>query len=795
MNPWSLVYVGFDPDQEGRREALCTLGNGRFATRGAAPESVADGVHYPGTYVAGCYDRLTSSVAGHQVTNEDMVNLPNWLPLTFATPDGDWFSPRSADLLDYRQELDLWHGVLHRRLRFRDAAGRVTAVRQRRLVSMADPFVAALETTFTAEDWSGPLRVASALDGRVVNGGVPRYRDLRGDHLTGHATGIEGALTWLRARTRSSGVEVVLAARLRVTPRECAGQPEIAQGDDRVTETRVLALERGRPVTVTKTVSLVTSRDHAIADAWSGAVRSARRAPGFATLLKRHATAWRGLWGRARLEVSDAHIQRDIRLNTFHLLQTLSPHTADLDVGVPARGLHGESYRGHVFWDELFVLPWLSLRFPEIVQSLLRYRLRRLPEARAAARALGLRGAMFPWQSGSDGRDETQRLHLNPRSGRWNPDNSRLQRHVGLAVGYNAWLHYAITGDMEFLTGTGARLLVETARFFASLVRLDPVSARYEIHGVMGPDEYHDGYPGAASPGLDNNAYTNIMTVWLLLRARQALDLLPRRAREELRRRLDLADAETERWEEITRRMRVDFLPDGVISQFSGYEKLAELDWERHAGVRRLDRALNAEGDSTNRYQASKQADVLMLFYLLTAGELRRILERLGYPVAPDMVRRTVRHYLARTSHGSTLSAVVHAWVLARADRAGSWRFFTETLTGDLNDVQGGTTAEGIHLGAMAGTLDLVERCYLDLEPRPDGLHLNPVLPARLTTLSLCLRYRGAELAIEAGPDQVRITRADDGPPTVDVAVTGRHVRLRRGESHTFPLPAHRDER
>lgn len=139
MNPWSLTYEGFDPAHEGLREALCTLGNGRFATRGAAPEAKADAVHYPGTYVAGCYDRLTSIIAGHELTHEDMVNLPNWLPLTFATPGSAWFSPGTADLLRYRQELDMRHAVLHRLIRWRDPEGRITSLRQRRLVSMADP--------------------------------------------------------------------------------------------------------------------------------------------------------------------------------------------------------------------------------------------------------------------------------------------------------------------------------------------------------------------------------------------------------------------------------------------------------------------------------------------------------------------------------------------------------------------------------------------------------------------------------------------------------------------------------
>lgn len=734
MNAWTLTYEGFSPASAGLREALCTLGNGRFATRGATPDGR---IRTPGTYHAGCYDRLASEVGGRTVVNEDLVNLPDWLPLTFATPGTDWFSPELADLLDYTQELDLRHGVLHRDLRWRDGEGRVTRVRQRRLVSMADPALAALETTFTAENWSGPIRVRATLDGLVTNRGVERYHALRGDHLTDHATGVQDELTWLTATTRSSRVCVALAARVDApSPGSASEEP------GRVATEHVLEAVEGAPVTVTKVVALLTSRDPAVHDPLSAALRRARTAPGFAELLDAHAAAWEHLWERACLDVDGPDLSQIVHLNIFHLLQTLSPHTSDLDAGVPARGLHGEAYRGHVFWDELFVLPWLDLRFPEVSRGLLRYRWRRLPEARAAARAAGHDGAMFPWQSGSDGREETQTYHLNPESGRWLPDVSRLQRHVGLAVAYNVWQYHLATGSMPSWC---AELLIDIARFFASLAVLDPASGRYEIRGVMGPDEYHTAYPGAAEPGLDNNAYTNIMTVWLLSHAL----------------RLGVAGPEeAARWEDITRRMRVDF-HDGVISQFTGYSGLAELDWARYGGVRRLDRALEADGDDVNRYKASKQADTLMLFYLLTADELLAILERLGYPCDPGLIPRTIAYYLDRTSHGSTLSAVVHAWVLSRSDRARSWQFFAEALISDVHDVQGGTTAEGVHLGAMAGALDMLQRCYLGLEPTPDGLRLNPLVPERLGTLSLPILFRGRRIVIEADHESTRV----DGVP------------------------------
>ncbi|UBU08861.1 pyridoxamine 5'-phosphate oxidase family protein [Nonomuraea gerenzanensis] len=753
---WTLVYDGFEPSGEGLREALCTLGNGRFATRGATPDGAP---RTPGTYLAGCYDRLDSVVAGHTVTNEDIVNLPDWLPLTFATPGSDWFAPERADLPLYRHVLDLRRGVLVRELRWRDGEGRVTRVRQCRLVSMADPYLAAMRTTFTAENWSGPLRVRATLEGRVRNEGVARYRELRGDHLTGHATGSEDDLAWLTVSTRCSHVTVALAARIDTDPGGTSARPVLST--DHISSEHVLDLAEGVPAGLSKVVSLTSSRDPAAHDARSSALRHVRRAPPFEELLARHEAAWQRLWARARLDVDGPALSQAVHLHVFHLLQTLSPHTADLDAGVPARGLHGEAYRGHVFWDELFVQPWLDLRFPQISRGLLRYRWRRLPEARDAAREAGHAGAMFPWQSGSDGREETQTLHLNPKSGRWLPDHSRLQRHVGLAIAYNVWHHYLATGSMPPWC---AELLLDIARFFASLAV--PAGDRYEIRGVMGPDEYHDAYPGAATPGLDNNAYTNVMTAWLMARARDTAALAP-----------DLAPTgdELAHWDDVGRRLRVDF-HDGVISQFTGYGDLLELDWERYAGVRRLDRALEADGDDVNRYQASKQADTLMLRYLLTGDELIGLLRHLGYAAGPDLLSRTTSYYLRRTSHGSTLSAVVHAWVLARSNRAQSWRFFTEALYSDIKDVQGGTTAEGIHLGAMGGTLDLLQRCYLGLELRPDGMRLDPRMPDEVGLMSMPIRYRGRQLFIDADHHEARLSgtaRRTYGRGEVIMAGTG----------------------
>jgi alpha,alpha-trehalase len=389
------------------------------------------------------------------------------------------------------------------------------------------------------------------------------------------------------------------------------------------------------------------------------------------------------------------------------------------------------------------------------------YRFRRLDRGRIAAKKAGYRGAMFPWQSGSNGREESQEVHLNPKSGRWIPDNSRLQRHVNSAIAYNIWHYYQVTGDMEFLSFYGAEMLLEIARFWASIATYNSELDRYEILRVMGPDEYHDGYPDDKEPGLNNNSYTNILAVWVLNRAFDVLKMLPEERTRELFESIGLGREEIDQWREIREKMRVVFHGEGIISQFEGYDQLQEFDWEgyrkKYGDIQRLDRILETEDDTPNHYQASKQADVLMLFFLFSSEKLQKLFNQLGYSFEYETIPRNIDYYLKRTSHGSTLSRVVHSWVLARSDRVRSWKFFCEALKSDIEDIQGGTTPEGIHLGAMAGTVDLITRGYTGIEPRDDVLWFNPCLPEKMAKLHVHIRYRGHALEVEVTSDRLEV--------------------------------------
>ena len=801
MSEWSLVYDGYEPDREGHREALCALGNGYFVTRGAAPDCEADYVHYPGCYLAGGYNRLVTRIEGRDIENEDLVNLPNWLVLQIRIEDGEWLSPDRVELLSYRQELDLKEGVLRRSLRFRDRRGRTTRWEERRLVSMADRHLAALAVTITPEDWSGRLCLRTGIDGAVTNNGVARYRDLSSRHLETVAAGEpDGHTLFLHTRFTQARLEVAQAVRTQLYLGGAAVSPprRTAHAADLIAQEVCLEVQAGDDLLVEKILALFNSRDRAISEAGRAARSSVARAPRFDELLAAQRLAWRHLWEQCDIGLDaacDDDVVMKLRLNIFHLLQTVSPHTIDLDVGAPARGWHGEAYRGHVFWDEVFIFPYLNFRLPALTRALLLYRYRRLPAARRAAREAGYRGAMFPWQSGSSGREESQQLHLNPRSRRWVADHTHRQRHINAAIAFNVWSYYEVTDDHEFLYAYGAELLLEIARFFASIATYDPRQDRYEIRGVMGPDEFHTAYPDAdpeIAGGLDNNAYTNVMAAWVLLRAEDVLDALPGDRRRQLFEQLGVAPDEPRRWDEVSRKLKIPFHGDGIISQFDNYERLRELDWtaarEQHGDIQRLDRILEAEGDSPNRYQASKQADVLMLFYLLSADELAQLFERLGYPFERDLIPRTIDYYLKRTSHGSTLSWMVHSWVLARATRPGSFEMFREALSADLDDVQGGTTAEGIHLGAMAGSIDIVQRCYTGMEPRAHVLHFNPSLPEPVARLSMRIRYRRQTLDVEIDREVLRITSRQFTAAPITVAYRGQFREMSPGDSYSFRL-------
>jgi trehalose/maltose hydrolase-like predicted phosphorylase len=335
--------------------------------------------------------------------------------------------------------------------------------------------------------------------------------------------------------------------------------------------------------------------------------------------------------------------------------------------------------------------------------------------------------------------------------------------------------------------------MLEIARFWASIAHFNAERDRYEIHGVMGPDEFHEKYPGAEEGGLRNNAYTNVMVAWCCETAGKVLELLPESRRAALRARLELSNEEIATWQRMSRSMFVPFHGDGIISQFEGYEDLEELDWdayrEKYGNVQRLDRILRAEGDEPDRYQLAKQADTVMLFFLFPEQELRRLFAQLGYEYRPDTARKNIDYYDKRTSHGSTLSFITHAGALAAIEPQSAWERFMVALESDVGDVQGGTTKEGVHMGVMSGTVDLVQRGFIGSEIRDGVLYFDPKLPDRLEGLSFAMQFRRTPIRVTLERGELTVVADAEGfSRPVRVGVGAEVHELCAGDRCAFRL-------
>jgi trehalose/maltose hydrolase-like predicted phosphorylase len=440
----------------------------------------------------------------------------------------------------------------------------------------------------------------------------------------------------------------------------------------------------------------------------------------FDRLLHEHREAWARRWQEADVIVDgDRDLQHAIRFALFHLMASVGEQG---EAAVGARGLSGSAYRGHVFWDsDVFVLPFLAATHPAAARAMVEYRARRLPPARALAHRRGRAGARFPWESAASGDDVTPASARLPtgelirvRTGEW-------EEHIVADVAWAAACYLDWTGDAAFVAGSGRDLLVETARYWASRVRLDR-HGRAHIDGVTGPDEYHE--------PVDDNAYTNVMARWNLRRA-AALDGIGPTERATW---LALADALVDGYGART----------GVYEQFAGFFGLEPIVIaELSARPVAADLLLGTERIA--QMQVLKQPDVLMLHHLVPDQ------------VAPGSLPANLDFYEPRTAHGSSLSPAVHAALLARAGRfepALEWLRVAARI--DLAAVTG-TTAGGLHLATMGGLWQALAFGVAGVRATPRCLVVDPHLPPQWNALELGLRYHGVPLRLRIEPRGVEI--------------------------------------
>ncbi|MGZ4287928.1 MAG: glycosyl hydrolase family 65 protein, partial [Solirubrobacteraceae bacterium] len=471
---------------------------------------------------------------------------------------------------------------------------------------------------------------------------------------------------------------------------------------------------------------------------------------GFDGMLAEHRSAWASRWEDADVHIDgDEELQRAVRLGIFHLL---SSGTDEDEAAIGARGLTGNAYRGHVFWDtDVYVLPFLAATHPRAARAMLEYRVRRLPAAIRAAHAQGRDGARFSWESAGSGQDVTPGHVRDHRGELIEVSTGRLEEHIVADVAWAAACYIDWTGDEAFATGPGRELIVQTARWWASRIELDE-HGRGHIRGVIGPDEYHE--------HVDDNAYTNVMARWNLRRAAAAgAELVDERER---RHWLKLAEMIVDGYDPVT----------GIYEQFAGFHALEPLLIAQLAPRRPVAADLLLGHERTRTAQVVKQADVLMLHYLVPDE------------AASGSLEPNLEFYEPRTAHGSTLSPGVHAALLARAGRlAESLEMLRLTARIDLDDI-GHTTAGGLHLAAMGSVWRTLTFGFAGLRPAGDVLAIDPVLPPGWETLELRVRFRASSVRVRIRAGAVE---ASGDPPLNALNPAGERVELTR-EAQTFDL-------
>jgi alpha,alpha-trehalose phosphorylase len=728
--PWCIrergagAGPGADPEAGFLRETLFTLGNGYIGMRGTPEEgsAAAKGQTLEGTYLNGFYESepivYPENAYGLARTNEFMLNVPNAKRIRLDV-DGDAFGLGRGEVLDYERVLDFRTGLLTRTVDWEADNGKQVRIVSRRLVCFERKHVAAIEYAVTPLNFSGPLRLSADIDSQVSNlqaGDDPRV----GSAITGPSLAMverersaQGML--VVQRTRHSGF--LLATATEAVLHGAEADIESIEGG------HAFAFEavQGETVVLHKFIAYATSRDMPEPEAGPHARAELARAAadGFDALAAGQAAYLADFWAQADVGIDgDDALQQGVRFNQFHLLQSAG---RDGRTNIAAKGVTGEGYEGHYFWDtEIYVFPFFLFSKPEIARALLEYRYTILPKARERARQMGHeRGALYPW-----------RTIAGEECSAYFPAGS-AQYHINADIAYSIRLYLLATGDFDFLARQGAEIVLETARIWTGIGSYDR-RQRFCIHAVTGPDEY--------TAIVNNNYYTNAMARMHMTFAADVAERLRAERPADYARvalAIGLEEGEISAWRAASAAMRLPYDEElGIHEQDDSF--LSKQPWD-FAGTPKENYPLllNYHPLVIYRHQVCKQADVVLALLLLSNE------------FTLEDKRRDFDFYERVTTHDSSLSSCIFSMVASEVGyHEKAYAYFMETARLDLDNTHG-NTQYGVHTAAMAGTWLGVAYGFAGMRIDAAGLRFAPVLPEKWRGYRFKVHVHGALLEVE----------------------------------------------
>ena len=747
---WMIIEDELKLDRMNYYESLFTLGNGYLGSRGAFEEDYLR--RETGTFVAGLFDKFPNQVT-------ELPNLPDWLAIEIELA-GERFKMTEGQILDYKRVLDLRKGILYRKIKWQSPTGLITSLAFRRFVSVSNKHLMGINLQITPENYSGEIIIKSRLNGQVTNDGTQHFVEIEG------CTFDKGGI-YLSLETIQSKKSVTIASQHQLVGEI---EEEKYKNGPRIMEYQVsLAGEKGKEIQLNKLVTLYTSRDivwgditPTVDDVQDKTLESCQLAVerGFEAELADHIQVWASHWEQSDLTIEGNDFdQLALRFSIYHLIQ-MTPFD-DSRVSVAAKGLSGKGYKGHVFWDtEIFVLPFFIYNYPAVARNLLLYRYHTLPGALQKARENGYQGAMYAWESAETGQETTPKyggLDLETRK----PIRiwcGEIEQHISLDIAYAIWHYYRASGDNQFIIDYGAEILFQIARFWKSRVTYDSNEDCFEIYNVIGPDEY--------SEFVDNNYYTNQLVQWQLKRAIQVCDLLKEWGQyQELAERIDLTDEELREWKIVANKIKLNQRQDGLLVQYDGFLDLKEigvLSYRQQPGTL-LD---YLSWEEINQSQVLKQADVMMLLYLLDNH------------YSKDIKQINWDFYEPKTMHDSSLSAAIHAIVASRLDmREEAYSYFGQASRIDLVDEMGNSD-KGLHAASMGGLWQAVVNGFAGLKISEEGLTIEPVLPEKWERITFKYTYKGTTYQISASDEEVQVSYSSGDLNPVRFTIWGQKFRL-----------------
>ncbi len=737
VEPWVVREPRLDMDAMGQTESVFALSNGHVGLRGNLDEGEPHVL--PGTYLNSCYEVRPLPYAeggyGYPESGQTIINVTNGKLLRLLVDD-EPFDLRYGTLRKHERVLDMQAGMLHREVEWESPAGRAVRVRSTRMVSLTQRAIAAIsyEVEVLSDGASGADGALLVLQSELVaneqlpgrHDGDPRLDTALDDVLEPEQSRAGATDATLVHRTRKSELRVGAAMDHEVTGPD--GIKITSDANEDLARTTIIArVKPGETMRVVKYLSYGWSSRRSLPAVYDQvrAALAAARYTGWDGLVTEQRDYLDEFWSTADVEIDgDAELQQAIRLATFHVLQA-GARAERRCIG--AKGLTGDGYDGHTFWDtETFCLQVLSFVAPDAAADALRWRQSILPQAFERAETLGLKGAAFPWRT----------IRGHECSGYWPAGTAAF--HINADIADAVRRHVHATGDTQFELEVGLDLLVATARLWRSLGHHDS-EGNFRIDGVTGPDEY--------SAIADNNVYTNLMAQQNLRYAAEVAAKHPRSAA-----RLGVDSEEVASWRDAATATLIPFDERlGVHPQSEGFTSHKQWDFESTA-AEHYPLLLNFPYFDLYRKQVIKQADLV-----------------LAMQIRPDVftdeqMRRNFAYYEAITVRDSSLSACTQSVMAARTGHLDlAYNYLGEAALVDLHDLAGNTD-HGIHIASMSGTWTAIVLGFGGMRCEADGLAFAPVLPAALSRVSFGLRWQGRQIRVTITPGETEYQLVSGAP-------------------------------